>query len=53
MAGHMACGCSRAAGMRAVLAASDDAASHPELSALLKRVVEIKTVPERDHVVNR
>ena len=38
---------------RAVLAASNDTASHPELSALLKRVVEIKTVPERDHVVNR
>lgn len=47
VAGYMARGWSREASMRAALAAFDDAASHPELSALLKRVVEIKTVHER------
>ncbi|MBD2765078.1 hypothetical protein IEE91_07760 [Kocuria sp. cx-455] len=47
VAGYMARGWSREASMRAALAAFDAVASHPELSALLERVAEIKTVHER------
>lgn len=47
VAGQMARGWSREASMRAAIQAFDDAAGHPELSALLQRVVRLKRVHER------
>ena len=47
VAGHMARGWSREASTRAALIAVDDAAGHPELSALLERVAALKAVHQR------
>lgn len=47
VAGQMARGWSREAATRAALERFDDAAGHPELSALLQRVAELKAVHQR------
>lgn len=47
VAGQMARGWAREAAVRAALETFDDAAAHPDLSALLRRVVELKSVHQR------